>query len=174
MQVENELTQTVKKSGSKTFYFITAIIIAAISSIPMIYFVKSGRYENIWLLYLGDSIFLFCMIGITAYINKTKRNDAPTGSMLVAGHWITFLATITVCIITFIVLWIYIPDIFSPGLTNKSLAAQPTNMVEDKTGGLLYILFGHAILATFSAGSFATIITAYTIKKDQTKDKPVV
>jgi hypothetical protein len=167
----NELTQTIKKSGNKTFYLVSAIGSAILSSIPMMYFVNSGRYQDTWLLFLGDAIFLFLMIGVTVYINRTKDDNATTGSMIIAGHWITLMATIAVCLITFIVVWINIPDLFGGGGTGRTLTREPSNMVEDSTDGLLFILFAHAILATFSAGSFATLITAYTIKKDQRKDR---
>jgi hypothetical protein len=47
----------------------------------------------------------------------------------------------------------------------------PANTVEDKTQGLLFILFVNAVIGTFSAGSFTSIVTAYTIKREQRGDK---
>ena len=100
-----------------------------------------------------------------------RWNNASTGYMLMAGHAVTVMAIIIICFITFIALLVYVPGLLNAGDTYKTLKQAPANTVEDKTRGLLFILFVNAVIGTFSAGSFTSIVTAYSIKREQRGDK---
>jgi hypothetical protein len=111
------------------------------------------------------------MIVVILIISKRARNNAATGSVMIAGHAITIFSVILICLITFITLLIYLPDLFHFGNTKEALTQAPANVVLDKTHGLMFILFVNAVLGTFSAGSFTTIILSYTAKREQRGDK---
>ena len=168
-----ELSQTVRKSGSKSFYAFSAIITAVLSSLPMLYFIRTSRYQDIWILWIGDAIFLIAMIVITYYLNKNKSANATTGSMLIAGHTITAIATVLLCIILFVAVSISDPSIYSSSQSNV-ISNEPATLAGDKNDGIFLILFAHAVLVTFGAGSFASLVTSYTVKSNQTKDKAEV
>jgi hypothetical protein len=137
----------------------------------MILFVRDSKFTEAWLLYLGDGLFLFSLFISMILLSKRLGNNASTGYMLMAGHAVTVIAIIIICLITFIVLLIYVPDLLHIGHTHKVLKQAPANTVEDKTRGLLFILFVNAVIGTFSAGSFTSIITAYTLRREQRGDK---
>jgi hypothetical protein len=91
--------------------------------------------------------------------------------MLMAGHAVTIISMIIICVIALIALLIYIPGLFGFGTAYETLKQVPANMVEDKTHGLVFILFVNVVIGTFSTGSFASILTAYSIKREQRGDK---
>ncbi len=152
-------------------YLKCSIVCALLSSVPMIFYVRDAKFTETWLLYVGDGVFLFTLFLALMILSKKAGDNASTGYMLMAGHTITVMAIIVICIITFIVLLIYIPGLLQIGTTNKILKQAPVNTVEDKTRGLLFILFVNAVIGTFSAGSFTSVVTAYTIKREQRGDK---
>src|SRR5215216_2252648 len=133
-------------------YFKYSIVCALLSSIPMIFYVRDAKFTETWLLYMGDSLFLFSLFVTMIILSKKAGDNASTGYMLMAGHTITVMAIIIICIITFIVLLIYVPGLLHVGTTDKTLKQAPVNIVEDKTRGLLFILFVNAVVGTFSAG----------------------
>src|SRR6266487_3139815 len=160
-----------KNRGLLLLYFKYSIICALLSSIPMIFYVRDAKFTETWLLYIGDGVFLFCLFITMIILNKKAGENTSTGSMLMAGHAITLMAILIICIITFIALVIYVPGFLHVGTTGKTLKQAPVNIVEDKTRGLLFILFVNATIGTFSAGSFTSIVTAYTIRWEQRGDK---
>jgi len=137
----------------------------------MIFFVRDAKFTETWLLYLGDGLFLFSLFISLVLLSKKVGSNANTGYMLMAGHAVTVMAIIMICFITFIVLLVYVPGLLNAGDTYKTLKQAPANTVEDKTRGLLFILFVNAVIGTFSAGSFTSIVTAYSIKREQRGDK---
>jgi len=137
----------------------------------MIIYVREAKFSETWLLFLGDGLFLFSLFISLIFLSKKVADNASTGYMLMAGHAVTVMSVIIICIIAFIALLIYVPGLLHVGTTYKTLKQVPANMVEDKTHGLLFILFVNAVIGTFSAGSFTSIITAYTIKREQRGDK---
>jgi hypothetical protein len=137
----------------------------------MIIYVREATYSETWLLYLGNGLFLFSLFISLIFLSKKAAHNASTGYMLMAGHAVTIISMIIICIIAFIALLIYIPGLFSFGTAYKTLKQVPANMVEDKTHGLLFMLFVNVVIGTFSAGSFTSILTAYSIKREQRGDK---
>jgi hypothetical protein len=162
------------KRTSLFLYFKYSIICAILSSIPMVIYVRDAKFTETWLLYLGDGLFLFSLFISLIFLSKKVGNNASTGSMLMAGHAVTIIAMIIICVIAFVALLIYIPGLLHFGNAYKTLKQTPPNMVDDKTNGLLFILFVNAVIGTFSAGSFTSIVTAYSIKREQRGDKAEV
>lgn len=152
-------------------YFKYSILPSILACIPMAFFLRDPKFSQTWLLYLGDGVFLFSMISIMLVLSKTAHHNAATGALLIAGHAITVFSIILICLITFIMLLIHVPDLFAQGNTTKALKQTPTNMVFDKTRGLMFILFMNAVFGTGSAGSFASIIMSYSMKREQRGDR---
>lgn len=152
-------------------YFKYSILPSIIASVPMVFFIRDSTFSQTWLLYLGDAFFLFSMIVIMLILSKNAQNNAGTGALLIAGHAITIFSIILICVITFIMLLIYIPDLLIAGNTQKALKQTPSNMVLDKTHGLMFVLFMNAVFGTGTAGSFASIIMSYSMKREQRGDK---
>jgi hypothetical protein len=152
-------------------YFKYSILPSAIACIPTVFFIRDAKFTETWLLYLGNAIFLFSMIVVMLILSKNAQNNASTGALLIAGHAITISSIILICVITFILLLIYVPDLLIIGNTDKALKQTPPNMVLDKTHGLMFVLFMNGVFGTGTAGSFASIIMSYSMKREQRGDK---
>jgi hypothetical protein len=152
-------------------YFKYAILPSIIASVPVIFFIRESTFSQTWLLYLGDAFFLFSMVVVMLILSRQAHDDAGTGALLIAGHAITVFSIILICVITFILLLIYVPGLFSPGNTQKSLTQTPANMVYDKTHGLMFVLYMNAVFGTGTAGSFASIVMSYSTRREQRGDK---
>ncbi|WP_153796339.1 hypothetical protein [Foetidibacter luteolus] len=162
----------LKQPGALPFLVRNAVLIAIISSFPMIYFIRQADFSQIWLLYLGDVVFLGSIFFVMMrYNRRIGNNNTPVSLMLIAGHILTILSISVFCLIAFILITVYVPGLFSSGHAEKELVNAPANMVEDKTNGLLFIVFMNAAFGNFSAGSFATIITAYISKRNQKSEQ---
>src|SRR5256885_1999310 len=96
-------------------YFKFSVFPAILASVPVTFFIRDAKFSETWLLYLGDAFFLFSMIVIMLIISKNADNNAATGSLMIAGHAVTIFAIILICIITLILLLIYVPDLLQFG-----------------------------------------------------------
>jgi len=157
-----------KKRGAFTFLLKYTILIAILSSIPMLFYIRDARFSETWLLYLGNAFVLAGVFPLMIYFNKKFGNeDADTGAMITAGLIITSITIIIILIIAILLLIIFIPGLFSRGMAGKILTQAPLNKVEDKTNGLLFIVILNVLFGNFIAGSFSSLITAFTAKKNQ-------
>ena len=91
--------------------------------------------------------------------------------MMMAGHTVTIMGMIIAFIIAFIAALILVPSAFGIGASNNDLLNAPRSMDKDVNDGLLFVLFADTILGNIVAGSFVSLITAYTYKRDQASDK---
>jgi hypothetical protein len=151
-------------------YFKYSIIPALIACIPMFFFLKDARFSETWLLYLGDALFLICMIVVMLTLNRKAAENPATGSLLIVGHVITIFSIVIVALVAFILLLVFVPDLFSSD-AGRTLKQTPINMVHGNTNGLAFIVFMNALFGTGSAGSFISIMMSYTMKKEQRGDK---
>ncbi|MDB5230495.1 MAG: hypothetical protein JWN76_1300 [Chitinophagaceae bacterium] len=151
--------------------FVYGLTAAILYCIPLFIFIKTATFSSLWLLYLGNALFLGCMfLFIPAFFRKMRSDNASTPSTLIAGHGATIIGVILSCLFAFIMLMIMVPDMFSGNHSEDAMANTPANMVHGPTNGLIFTIFISAIIGNFAAGSFVTLITAYTAKRDQTGD----
>lgn len=154
------------------FSYIKWGVISAIAfCIPMIIFISSADYSATWWLFAGNVLFLVTIAWYMIEFNKSKGENASTQTMVSAGHIATILGIVISCIVALIALPIFIPDIFSSGISDKALEDAPSQSGTGKTHGLVFFVFMNAIVGNVSGGSFSSIIVPYTARKNQTKDK---
>ena len=83
------------------------------------------------------------------FIIKNAAHEAGTGSLMIAGHAITIFSIVLNCFIAFIMLLIFVSDLFRFGNTREQLTQAPSNVVLDKTHRLMFMLFVNATIGTF-------------------------
>lgn len=152
-------------------YILYGLIGAILYCIPVTFFLGKANFSEAWLLYLGNLLFCIIIALFLFHFNNTRKQNAGTLAMLVAGHIATVIGIVISCLFCFILLVIYVPDIFQPGVTDKVLKHAPANTIEDKTSGLAFMIFANAIVGNFSAGFFVSIVFPFSLKGDQTKEK---
>jgi hypothetical protein len=84
-----------------------------------------------------------------------------------AGHIATVMGVIIACVLSAILLVVFVPGIFQAGMADKVMSDNPANTVEDKTGGMAFRLFAAAVIGNFSGGSCAAIIFPFVLKRNQ-------
>jgi heme/copper-type cytochrome/quinol oxidase subunit 2 len=151
-------------------YLWYSVISAVLFSITVVIFLSSGDYTSTWWLFVGNGLFMLGVLYFMWSYNKTKREDASASSLVIAGHLTTILGIVISSIIAAILLIFYVPGIFSGGETAVTVEGAPATIDTGKTDGLVFMVFMCAIVGNVSSGSFASIIFAYTAKRDQTKD----
>jgi uncharacterized membrane protein YhaH (DUF805 family) len=147
------------------------IIGAIVFCIPAIIFIKSADYRATWWLYLGNALFLVVIAVYMLAFNKGQRENASTQTMMIAGHSATIFGIIISCIVAFIALLIFIPDIFSSGLSEKAMDDAPAFTGTGKTHGLVFFVLMNATIGNLCGGSFSSILIPYSARKNQTKDR---
>lgn len=152
-------------------YIKFGMLAALIYCIPVYFFLRDAVFQEAWLLYFGNLLFLIVIVAFLFNFNHKRKENAGTVVMLTAGHITTGIGIILACLFSFIMLWIFIPDIFQPGMTDKVLKSAPANTVEDKTSGLAFMVFANAIVGNVSAGSFVSIVFPFSLKGNQTKER---
>ena len=148
-----------------------SVLAAILYCIPMFFFVKSARFAGAWLLYTGNILFGVAVAIFMLRHIQVKREGASTTSMVVAGHLVTIAGIVVACLASFIVLMIFVPEVLSSGKAHTLLQRAPATTRGGKTNGLVLILFMNAIIGNVVAGSFPSIIFAYTAKLNQTRDE---
>lgn len=152
-------------------YIIWGIISAIAFCIPMIIFINSEDYAQTWLLFLGNGFFLVAIAIYMLTFNKMKGGDASTQTQMAAGHIATAIGIILSCIVAAIAIAVFIPDIFSPGLSDKALENAPSQTGTGKTHGLVFFVFMCATIGNLCGGSFSSLMLPYAAKRNQTKDR---
>jgi hypothetical protein len=101
-----------------------------------------------------------------------KKHDNPNTSLLLtAGHAVTVIGVVLSCLIAFIVLMIYAPNLVGGGEVEHVLENTPAQ--DGKAEGLVMFVYLDAIIGNFSAGSAVALFLAYTTKRDQTTEEVV-
>lgn len=151
-------------------YFPFAFIAATAYCIPVIFFLRDANYTQSWLLFLGNLLFLFCIVSFLFYFNKKRHEQASSVTMVAAGHITTLLGIATALITCIILLIAGIPGLLHTGPAGKVLINAPSNTIQGKTNGLVFEVIADVLVGNFSAGSFASILFPFAIKGDQTKE----
>ena len=152
-------------------YIRYGLLAAIVFCVPMVIFLSSSKFSNIWWLYVGNVLFLLSIVFFMLSFNKKKGEDTSTQTMVAAGHITTITGIIISLIVAIIALFIFVPDLFNAGQSNTVLEDAPSQTGTGKTHGMIFILFMNTIIANLVAGSVPSIILSYTAKRDQTKDK---
>lgn len=145
-------------------YLAYAIVAAILFAIPVIFYLIKANYTQAWLLYLGNFLFLFVITAFLFSFNKRRKHDASTISMLTAGHITTLMGVVIACLLCLILVLVL-------GVSeHKVLAQAPANTIKGKAGGMNFIIFANAVFGNIVAGSTASIIFPFVLKRDQTRE----
>jgi hypothetical protein len=152
-------------------YIAYSLIAAMVYIIPVIFFLKAADYTRAWLLYLGNFLFLLAIAFFLFSFNRKRERNAGTLVMLTATSIATVIGTALAFILSLGLLFIFVPDLFQPGTTERALAGAPDNSVLDKTNGLMFMVLANSLVGNISCGHFVAIIFPFAMKGDQTKEK---
>jgi Na+/proline symporter len=152
-------------------YILHSLVAALVYSLPVVFFLQSADYTSAWLLYTGNFLFLLVIVYFLFVFNAKRAENAGTLAMLTASSITTVMGTVMAVLLSLVLLFVFVPDIFQSGPTEKVLTNEPASSVLDKTQGLAFMIIANAIIGNISCGLFAAIIFPFSLKRDQTKEK---
>ncbi len=156
-----KIFMTIKENFSHFYKY--AIAPAFLYAIPVLFFIREDIYNDTWLLYLGNGIFLVCMFILGAIYNSKKNTNI---SITYNGWVITIIGIIFSCILIILLLILFDPSAFNINLNSGALQHTPAAMSHRTSFGLFFVLFASAIIGNLCAGTFATLIAKGALAKD--------
>jgi hypothetical protein len=151
-------------------YIKYSVLAAVLFCVTVFIFLKDSTFEGTWWLYVGNALFGVAIALFMLWFNKTKREDASSSSLVMAGHITTVMGIIISCVLSYILLIMLVPGLFQSGEANTAVEGAPATVDTGKTDGLVFIVFMNAIVGNVCTGSFISLILGYSAKRDQTKD----
>jgi hypothetical protein len=145
---------------------------AVVYSIAAMLFLKSGVFADSWWLFAGNFFFMVVVGAFVLRTNYKEKENINTSLSVVSGHLVATIGVVLSCIFAFILLNIHVPNLLSDGPV-KVLEQSPAQTQNGRTDGLALLLFMNAIIGNITAGSFASIILPYTMKRNQAKESVI-
>jgi predicted ABC-type exoprotein transport system permease subunit len=150
------------------------LLAAFMYCIPLFFFIKSDRFESIWMLYLGNILLGLAVALFMLFHIQKRKNGSSTISMVTAGLMTTGVGIILSGIIAFLLLMILVPH-FGGSATQQTLPAEKmVQEIDHNRSNLTLTIYMNLIIGNIAAGSFASVILAYAAKYNQTKDEESV
>src|SRR3954447_16635922 len=91
-------------------YFIFGIIAAIVYLLPTLYLLIENKYQNLYLLYIGNALFMGVIFYYNFYLTGHPYDGKRAVSMLTAGFLATIVGTILSAIVVIISMFIFFPD----------------------------------------------------------------
>ena len=127
---------------------------ALVYSIVAIIFLKRAKFEDSWLLNLGNVGFAL-VIALYGWRERFKISNGI--NKVITG----ILVTITGILICYVMLFLVINVI----VTIPLLKDAPANNVSDRRNGLLWMVAINAGILNFACGSFISLMIAYSVQR---------
>ena len=157
------------KSFIKT-YLLRATIAAAIYSITVIIFLIQKQFQSIWLLFLGNALYMIAIAGIV-YINRKmqKFSGSPVTSAI-SGHILSLTGAVLSVIISLLLYFLFYVGI--DGSKSEVLQHAPAEMrANAPNNGIIFVLIVVAALGNTITGFFAAIFTSFGSSKNKLSEQ---
>ena len=162
----------MKKRLNLSLYLSYAILCSAVYSIPMLILLVGKMFENVWLLFLGNSLFLVCILLSIIHINKKLYENGNLGTLVLSGIYVTIASIGMIALITLLLLLGFdLASIHKTGSVAAIHDAPDGISSNGKTSGLVFMLFVCGLFVNLFVGAFASFVAAITAKGRQTTEK---
>lgn len=153
-------------------YMVYGFISAVAYSIFVWLFLRDNKYENFYLLYIGNTALMLIM-GIYHYILINRQYEGKRSvAMMIAGSFMLVTAIVMSLIILTLLIVAYHPDVFARVPQDAIVQDAPDNVPANRPTSLLFMIGMNTILVNLAAGSLVSVLFAYAGKRNQVKDQP--
>lgn len=144
-------------------YVPRALIAAVVYCITVVIFLSGEKYESIWILFLGNVLFLFS-IAVIIYLSYRSQafKTSPIASAI-SGH-ILSLTGAALSVIFSLLLYILF-DLVIRGSKGETLHNAPASLAANSTHGMLIVLILVAAFGNTVAGFFGALFTSFDASK---------
>lgn len=154
-------------------YLLRGLIAAAVYGITVFLFLNQQRFPSIWLLYLGNGLFLFTVAVLGFTYNTNHDTDGTSVGSAISGHILSFTGAALSVILSLLMYVVFSFGIWD-GQPGEDLMQAPSNMRQTPNNGMLFVLITNAALGNTISGFFAAVITSFSArrspKRNLTKD----
>ncbi|GAC1450198.1 MAG: hypothetical protein NVSMB7_12390 [Chitinophagaceae bacterium] len=148
-----------------------AIAAALVYCITVGFYIKKMSFEESWVLYLGNFLFA-AVIGIfVAWFYKKHESDIGTIRLVVIGAKTAVAGIVIACIMSFLLLLIFVPQIFRPEPISHLYLHHSPGQFSGKNRGFGSILFFNAILGNAGASFFISLLIPFSVMKNLYSDE---
>lgn len=153
-------------------YIVYGIIAAVLYLLPVLYLLFQNKYQNLYMLFIGNALFMATIFYYEYYLIGHPYDGKRAVSMLMAGLLATLTGLIIAGVIVTILMFILFPHLFSQHAANDVLSQANSAAKTPYPSGFLFMILLDVVLGNASVGAFASILTSYVNKRNQTGDKP--
>jgi len=139
-------------------------------SIPVLVYLSMANYYYSATVFIGCILFMLVVLLYTIRLTKRRPEYKSTWMMIIAGHMVVLTGIIMSVLVSFFLCLIYIPGFLSGHSLGSFMKDSPDAMNIHNTGTLMIIAIT-STLVNFGVGGVITILAAYAVKLNQTKDK---
>jgi hypothetical protein len=142
-------------------YLLRGFIAACIYCIVVVVFLYRKHFEDIWLLFLGNGLYLLAVSVVVFLSNKAHKFSQSPVTSAISGHVLSLTgAAISVALSLLLYLLFYLGIDGSKG---EALHGSPAEMSHNApNNGIIFVLIVVAALGNTITGFFAAVITSFT------------
>ncbi len=142
-------------------YFLRGFIAAAIYCIMVLIFLFQNHFQSIWLLFLGNGLYLLAVATIVYLSNKAKKFSESPFTSAISGHVLSLTGAAFAVVLSLVLYFLFYLGI--DGTKGETLHQAPTEMSHNASNnGIVFVLIIVAALGNTITGFFAAVITSFT------------
>ncbi len=145
-------------------YLLRGLIAAGVYCITVVLFLYQEKFQSIWLLFLGNALYLAAIAIIVFLSNRAhKFEDSPITSTI-SGHILSVTGAALSVILSLVLYFLFYAGI--DGAKGETLHQAPANLSGNgATHGMLFVLVIVAALGNTVTGFFAALFASFDSSK---------
>lgn len=156
----------MKPSHSLQTYLKFGGLAAAAYLLVMAFFLYSHQFQSLWMLPLGNFLYLFMIGLICGYFYKRNHFRDSSISNAMAGHYVSFTGAAIATLLTLLMFFIFKGKVWPAG-ANTPLLNAPGSMSVGANGGILPLILIDSGFGNTVCGFFAAIVVSFSAKRNQ-------
>lgn len=162
----------MSKRVNLSLYLTYSSLCAMVYSVPLVFLLINKLFENLWLLFLGNSLFFLVVLFSIIHINNKLYQNGNLGTLVLSGIYVTLASIVMIAVIA-IVLYISF-DLSSLRTTGDPEALHDVSNISTDQGNasnLLFMILVSGLFVNFLVGAFASFVASATAKRRQSTEK---
>ena len=145
-------------------YLLRGLIAAGVYCITVVLFLIQKKFESIWLLFLGNALFLAAIAIITYLSNRAQKFEGSPIASTISGHILSVTGAALSVVLSLVLYFLFSAGI--DGSKGETLHQAPANLSGNgATHGMLFVLVVVAALGNTVTGFFAALFASFDSNK---------
>ena len=144
-------------------YVPRGLIGAVVYCIPVVIFLSTEKYQSIWILFLGNVLYLISTATVIYLTYRAHAFETPPLTSAISGHILSLVGA-TLSVIFSVALYLLF-DLVLRGSKTEMMVNAPASFASNSTHGMLFVLLMNAAFGNTVAGFFAALFTSFDASK---------